>query len=247
MIIVKKNYNDNKIEKEKLQELLKRYDDTLNKATLEYLNRLIELEFSVIKDNISFQKKENLIELELYRKIVIYNIYNRVLKLFQEEELNLNSNNGDEIHILKRFDDKDIDLFRFNYDLKANKVLEITLFQTIEESLEERAQKVNYIIGILERLQQEKNSFNPKGNVEKDILDLKLDYERRIAHYEKMLNELNKKRQLTETDRVILENSQYYYGLLLEEFGLTKEELASEKVLKKKFPRLEIKNNIKYI
>ena len=60
-------YNNYKVEdKEVLKNILKRYEDTLNKPTLEYLNSLIELEFSVVKDNISSTKKENLIELELY-------------------------------------------------------------------------------------------------------------------------------------------------------------------------------------
>lgn len=54
--------------KEELIELLKKYKGILNSSIIEYLNYLIELEFSVIKDYIGEEERLALSELELYKK-----------------------------------------------------------------------------------------------------------------------------------------------------------------------------------
>ena len=50
--------------KEELIELLKKYKGILNSSIIEYLNYLIELEFSVIKDYIGEEERLALSELE---------------------------------------------------------------------------------------------------------------------------------------------------------------------------------------
>ena len=245
MLNVRRTYYDNyKVEdKEVLKSLLKRYEDTLNKPTLEYLNSLIELEVSVVKDNISSSKKENLIELELYRRIAIYNIYNRVLNLLRSHEgLDIQSNSAgyEGVYVFKKLsDDNIVELFNFDYDIARNRVGEIDFFETREESEEERVEKINYVKSAIERISKEHN--------DKDIEDVKLDKMRRIEHYKRMLSELEKVKILTDIDRLKIETSKYYLELLLNEFGLTKEDLKDDKVLVKRMPRLTIKDNIRYL
>ena len=186
-------------EKEELKSLLKKYGDTLNKPTLEYLNALIELEFSVVKDNISSTKKENLIELELYRRIAIYNIYNRVLNLLRShEELDIHSNSGgyEGIYVTRKLEnDSTLELFNFDYDINRSRVGKIDFYETREKTLEERNAEINYAKGAIERISKE------KSNSDKDLEDIELDRKRRIEHYEKMLKELERERTLSDIDK----------------------------------------------
>ncbi len=244
MLTVQRTYykNFNVEEKEELKNLLKRYGDTLNKPTLEYLNALIELEFSVIKDNISSSKKENLIELELYRRIAIYNIYNRVLNLLKSHEgLDIHSNSGgyEGIYVTRKLeDDSTLEVFNFDYDINRSRVGKIDFYETREKTLDERMAEINYAKGAIERIS------NEKSNNTNDLEAIELDRKRRIEHYENMLKELERERTLSDIDKKKIEFSRYYLELLLDEFGLTREDLTDNKLLVKRMPRLTIKNNI---
>ena len=75
------------LSKEELKLLLERYKEILSKEIIEYLDSLIELEFSVIKDNTTIKNKEIITELSIYHYSSIYNIYNRSIKLIKENNL----------------------------------------------------------------------------------------------------------------------------------------------------------------
>ena len=68
--------------KEQLIEQLKEYKRILNKTTIDYLNDLINLDYSAIRDDII--DKSHLDELDIYRKISIYNIYNRTMNIIKD-------------------------------------------------------------------------------------------------------------------------------------------------------------------
>ena len=96
MKIMRMNYNWNKINtREELIELLKGYKGILADSMINYLNSLIDLEFSVIRDYISDNDRVALSELEVYKRIAMYNIYNRSLNIFKqnESELEISGNN----------------------------------------------------------------------------------------------------------------------------------------------------------
>ena len=79
MKILRKNGNWNKINtREEILELLKKYNRILSGSMIHYLNGLVDLEFSVIKDNINVSDDDRkvLSELEVYKRIAMYNIYN---------------------------------------------------------------------------------------------------------------------------------------------------------------------------
>ena len=63
--------------KEDLLKLLKAYRGILNKNMIDYLTSLINLEFSVVRDYISETDRKALADLEVYKKIAIYNIFKR--------------------------------------------------------------------------------------------------------------------------------------------------------------------------
>lgn len=81
--------------KEELKESLIRYKRILNPRVVDYLNQLVELEFSAVKDIIDIEDREILQNLDLYKNVVAYNIYNRTLELLSNEQE------------LKIFDNKD--------------------------------------------------------------------------------------------------------------------------------------------
>ena len=73
------------MDKEELKSLLENYKGILNKEMLDYLNGLIELEYSALKENISLRDRTSLRELKIYKEAFIYNIYTRAYNLFKKE------------------------------------------------------------------------------------------------------------------------------------------------------------------
>ena len=60
--------------KEKLNGWLEEYKGVLSGEMIEYLNSLINLEFSVVRNNINEKDRKLLSELYIYERIAIYNI-----------------------------------------------------------------------------------------------------------------------------------------------------------------------------
>ena len=176
MKIMRMNENWNKIStREELIELLKGYKGILADSMINYLNSLIDLEFSVIRDYISDNDRVALSELEIYKRIAIYNIYNRALSLFKENKLGLtitskNSGiSGKEIYALSG--EKQYRVFEYNYiggDIRFegnisrenNPVIigNISLFQTVE-SKGQNGIELQKLRSELDKLQHEKNPY----------------------------------------------------------------------------------------
>ena len=73
------------MEKCRLKNLLENYKGILNKEMVDYLNGLIELEYSALKENISLKDRTSLRELKIYKEAFIYNIYTRAYNLLKKE------------------------------------------------------------------------------------------------------------------------------------------------------------------
>ena len=69
--------------RDELIEYLNKYKGILKDSILDYLNSVLNLEFSVLKDYITNADRMALSELEIYKKIAIYNIYNRTLNILK--------------------------------------------------------------------------------------------------------------------------------------------------------------------
>lgn len=149
MRVVRSNNNLNKVNtREELLELLKEYRGILSNPMQDYLNSLIELEFSVIRDYIKDKDREVLAELEIYKKVAIYNIYNRALNLFKMQDMQLsisgNENGFESLDISTSINDKNVRLFHFNYsenrslndkipdEYKTMRIGTVNLYQTLE-------------------------------------------------------------------------------------------------------------------
>lgn len=106
--------------KEELIELLRNYEGMLSTPMIDYLNSLIELEFSVVRENIGAKDRQSLSELEVYKQIAIYNIYNRALNIFKQNEKDFESleiiEEPDGLKVTTLIEGKDIPLFNYIYN-----------------------------------------------------------------------------------------------------------------------------------
>ena len=266
--------NWNKVNsKEELLEMLKRYRGILNNEMTYYLNSLIELEFSIIKDNIDSNDRKRLAELEIYKRIAIYNIYNRAMNLFNQSEMPVKITGNDEgfesLDIsLKVNDDKSIKLFNFSYGESRSREFKIpngyktmnigciNMHQTLE-SEKLREIELDRVMSRLEILYDKKNPYpTSHKKIGGPSAQWLREHNEEIARYEKRYNDLDSKKYLTDEEKVEIEMTNKAHDLILEDYGLTDESFEEvhkysanklQKTLVKKEPNLTIVNNIKYI
>ena len=243
--------------KEELKESLNRYKRILNPRVIDYLNQLVELEFSAVKDIIDIEDREILQNLDLYKNIVAYNIYNRTLELLNNEQELKIFDNKDRISGLMAYKDignPAIGILDYNYE---NGVLK--LFQTVDDK-KVRKEQLELVMTKLEQLYDKKNPYHS---------DLELfgcpatrwniDYIKEVSEYEKLFTRLDSKKELTDYKKKKIGITKKYHDLLFEEYGLTDEEFIVSKqtpttidniinkTLVKKIPGLRIENNIEYV
>lgn len=248
MKIARLNDNWNKVKaKEELLELLKEYRGILTNPMLNYLNSLIELEFSVIKEYISDSDRKALTELEVYKKIAIYNIYNRTQNLFNQQngEFIISGNNDgwEGLSVSTKLNDRRVNLFNFDYKeihssgwntpkvpsgFKILNIGDISLFQTFEGK-ELREAELYRVMRILERLYDERNPYPSRpGVVGGPGSTWAFDHARKIEEYEERFKQLDSKKELSDEDKKEIEITSQIHDLLLEDFGLTSESFVDE-------------------
>ena len=182
--------------KEELKESLNRYKRILNPRVIDYLNQLVELEFSAVKDIIYIEDREILQNLDLYKNIVAYNIYNRTLELLNNEQELKIFDNKDRISGLMAYKDignPAIRILDYNYENGALK-----LFQTVDDK-KVRKEQLELVMTKLEQLYDKKNPYHS---------DLELfgcpatrwniDYIKEVSEYEKLFTRLDSKKELTD-------------------------------------------------
>lgn len=262
--------------KEELIALLKSYQGILNDSTINYLNSLINLESSVIKNNISDSDRIALSRLEVYRKITIYNIYYKALNLFEKSGIKLeifgNENEYDGLEVYAPIGEKNIKLFDFfygecslvePYDYSTLQIGDISLFQTIE-SKEQREAELERVTGILNSLKGKENPWYSKSEKCGSANSQRyFETYKKIMEYEKRFKLLNGKNELTDEEKREIEITKQFHELLLEDYGLTdnsfedanidsfinndRVEIEITRTLTKKMPNLNIENRITYI
>ena len=223
------------LSKEELKLLLESHKGILSKEIIEYLNSLIELEFSVIKDNIDLNNREILTELSIYRYVSIYNIYNRSIKLIKAQKLPIDIN---------RFDNP-IDVCEDSLNL----------------SFVTRSKKR---INVFEYDYNYHSPYKNKIIIEEYLMRCPLTIENKleIGLLEKRFTELDSIKELTKEKRKEIEITNYVAKIILDDMGLTEDDFIEdtydlfnfskeftnlEETRVKKLTNLEIKRKIKYI
>lgn len=223
-------------EKEQLLEQLKTYRGILTSPTISYLNSLLELEFSVVRDY-NAEDRQALSELEIYRKIAQYNIYNRALKIFENDKdiktfsmKNLSTN----LEAFIPTDDGNADLFEFltppfiseskiPQGYKTAHIGNIYLSQILE-SKELREEELNRVINELDKLYNAKNPYFTRGNkIGGSSAVWEHKRQMKIQEYEGLFTKLDSRRELSDEEKKKIEISNRIHELLLEDYGLNDE------------------------
>ncbi len=250
--------------KEEMIELLKQYKNILNTTMIDYLDSLIELKIPVTKELISSDVRESLSELDVYKKVVTYNIYNIVSNLTKayEESGRLNFDvdtsgfyvNLDNVEVFSYYLVNDV----HNYNI-------MDLYQTVrnEEKVKEEIERV---MNKLDSLNRQHNPFgystDPYGY---PVVGGPGDYwagnhQSEIASYENLLKKLESKTELTKFEEKEIEITSKLHQDLIEVFNLDlntfkDQECTSfygsktklQKRMVKCMPHLNIVDNIKYV
>lgn len=255
--------------KEELKESLNRYKRILNPRVIDYLNQLVELEFSAVKDIIDIEDREILQNLDLYKNIVAYNIYNRTLELLSNKQELKIFDNKDRVSGLMAYKDignNTIRILDYKYDNGTLK-----LFQTVDDK-KVRKEQLELVMTKLEQLYDKENPYSCSVTELKQPYNKKtlkrlggpgakwnFDRSREVSEYEELFTRLDSKKKITDYEKKKISITKKYHDLLFEEYGLTDEDFTiskqapstvdniSNKTLVKKLPGLRIENNIEYI
>ncbi len=243
--------------KEDLKESLDRYKRILNPRVIDYLNQLVELEFSAVKDIVDIEDREMLQNLDLYKNVVAYNIYNRTLELLSNEQELKIFDNKDRISGLmayKYIGNNTIRILDYKYDNGTLK-----LFQTVDDK-KVRKEQLELVMTKLEQLYDKKNPC--RSNLKRfggPGAKWNFDHSREVSEYEELFARLDSKKEITDYEKKKIGITKKYHDLLFEEYGLTADDFIiskqapstvdniSNKTLVKKLPGLKIENNIEYI
>ena len=238
----KVNENSNLINKRELIELLEKYKGILNKKTINYLNSLIELEFSVIKNNIDESSRILLSELELYKKITIYNIYNRTLKLIEDNNLKLSiSTDNEELNIYLPLNKGKCQIFKFDYEIgslfidrntpttyKISKIGNISLYKTVENS-EIKNKELERLLEELVKLNRKKNPYRiDHSRFGSQATLWQLEQGKKILYCEEKIKELKEKTDLNIDKQKEIEITNLFNKIMLEDYGLTENDFELE-------------------
>ena len=255
--------------KEELKESLNRYKRILNPRVIDYLNQLVELEFSAVKDIIDIEDREILQNLDLYKNVVAYNIYNRTLELLSNEQELKIFDNKDRVSGLMAYKDignNTIRILDYKYDNGTLK-----LFQTVDDK-KVRKEQLELVMTKLEQLYDKENPYSCSVTELKQPYNKKtlkrlggpgakwnFDYSREVSEYEELFARLDSKKEITDYEKKKIGITKKYHDLLFEEYGLTDDDFIiskqapstidniSNKTLVKKLPGLRIENNIEYV
>lgn len=243
--------------KEELKESLDRYKRILNPRVIDYLNQLVELEFSAVKDIVDIEDREMLQNLDLYKNVVAYNIYNRTLELLSNEQELKIFDNKDRISGLmayKYIGNNTIRILDYKYDNGTLK-----LFQTVDDK-KVRKEQLELVMTKLEQLYDKKNHC--RSNLKRfggPGAKWNFDHSREVSEYEELFARLDSKKEITDYEKKKIGITKKYHDLLFEEYGLTADDFIiskqapstvdniSNKTLVKKLPGLRIENNIEYV
>lgn len=261
--------------KEEILSLLNKSKLILSDYINDYLKSLIELDFSVMREYISEDARQVLSELEIYKKIAIYNIYYRALNIFVQSGKDLkilvNKNEIEGLKVASPLGRNNIQLFDFNYqnehpksqmsnDYKTMHIGNISLFQTIE-NIEQREAELIRIMSVLDKLHDEPNPYSLHGLGGYASL-WEFEHNRKISYYEEIFQKLDEKKELTDEEKREIEITNLFHEQLLKDYGLTNESFEEtnnnsiinrksqselRKILVRREPNFTIENHIKYI
>ena len=232
-------------QQKELQEILNNYQGRISKDLINYLESLIQLEISVVKDEITEKDRLFLSELAIYRYTAIYNIYNKNLNIIKSTGLPLiiegqdSYNNRLDINALLE-NNFQISIFAFDYNSSSfnqdkipsyynnRNIGKITIYETLE-SKEQRVKELDRIIEELELAYDDKGPPQPPpGYIGGPRQQWLFEHPSKIDKLEHRFTELDSKKELNNLEKQEIKVTNYISKMLLDDMGLT--ELDFEEV-----------------
>lgn len=212
--------------KEEVLNILSSYEKTFSKEIFDYINALVYLEISILeKSYLSDKSIEILTELESFRKIVIYNIFKRLILLMEKEGIKVHDKNNcyGGIHLrLNTNYFSNILHFSFNTNEYSTIILNETI---IDESV--RNKRLEWL-----KLQQKEYSLyssTPKLHIDSIKREIK---------------ELEGRIEIDEKTKQVMEIQERFKDAFLIDCGISKDEFIEEEIQYKEEPRM-IKDLVK--
>ncbi|MBP3766038.1 MAG: hypothetical protein J6G98_02525 [Bacilli bacterium] len=244
--------------KEELINELKKYKTILSVEIYDYLNSLIELEFSALRNYILDSEKEILSNLEIYRQIVIYNIYKRAINILSNyESISKVGNNANSENLNAYYKGRKI--YQFKYKALClddiEKIGSIEVFNTFESPIQ-REKEMNRIIDKLDRLYNERNPFGSSKKMAFQAHNWAFTHQNMIDKYERLLSEIDSKNELTDKDKEHIQISNELNILFMDDYDISFDELTEKRDMNaslmnkeyiKKLPDVNFKNKINYV
>ena len=184
--------------KEELIKQVKEYKGLLNTEIIDYLNGVINLDYSAVTDDIiDINVKKHLSELEIYKEAATYNIYNRTKKLIEEYDkerllLFLDCMEFDYCSAIVKNDAKQPVMNLFDFYYNQNSMVEngdfgyinLIRYPSIEEELDITNKKID-VINYEKNMFDSTSSSNEKYERDAKYNSLKMYYN----HLEKLQND----------------------------------------------------------
>lgn len=237
-----------KNQKEELLELINKYKGILNSSMFDYLNSVIELEFSILRDYISDTDREAIAELEIYKKAAIYNIQektkNLFLNYFQQTNYKHSIYDDKSLCVSVDINGNMIDVFCFEFerfgkikiepynddcdDIKDMRIGKISLFQLFENS-ERRDAELKRVKTVLKEINAPHTpSFaDPRAIGSSETIEA---FKRSIKklQYQEKYRQLIEKNGLSEDEKKELEIKKEIHDMLFEEFGFVQDDFIDD-------------------
>lgn len=247
-----------------LKRELEKYKNILSKSVYEYLDALISLETSPVKDIFNTDEEEIISCLPFYKSIVKYNIYNHALQLLNSKNIKLCERSDYQNRTVNMFSNlklnntsRTIDIL--NLTINGSNEIELNLFNSLsDDNVKEKE------LLILQKKIDELNNNATKSYISfnigeligwhSDFTELSDNY-KYLEKYKKAMKKINSRKDLSKNDREEILLANEIYNLLLEEYGISDDDFtyegtdyittASHKYMNKK--RVKTKKGIKVI
>lgn len=246
---------------EKLNNWLEEYKGVLSGEMIDYLNSLINLEFSVVRNNIDEKDRELLSELYIYERVAMYNIYHRALEIFNNSNRKIkiydNKDRFEGVGVVSGTKGYSRDIFEYNYDRDRAYYIPECGEIIISQYTFDKEQKQQEIEELEERLKYiTPGSLRP--NVDAEGHDLygpnslqMANYEASVKGIQEEIEKIKNSMKLSSKDKRIIEISKEFHDLILEDYGLTEDDFEvsdnDSKIHQSSFvkrPKLIIKRDI---
>lgn len=229
------------IDKKNLQEELLKQKNILSKYIYDYLECLMELEVSFLKEGyISNEERKYLMQLELVQDIVRYNLYERAYKVFEEGSLEYPVSLSDKdqkresLKVWGISEGEDYPIFLYQ---DMSNLININLYDLVE-SEKVREKEIKKIEERIDSLYDNQTMIARKN----------ISIQDRIREYQTIRHELRERGPLS-SEKV--DTLHYYNDAIMNSLGI--DILSGEKIvkgmsatLKKMYPGVKVYQNIKY-